>query len=265
LIVLGYLPSIWPAAGAHEAAIGWSMFALAAIVQGVLVGPYLRGAWDRLRQGTSNMDTLIALGTSTAFGYGTARLIAGHAHDAHSFMDAGIILTLITLGKYLEVRSKGAGGRRDRTAARPGTEDGAGGPAGGEVEVALAEVRPGETVRVRPGEAVPVDGRVVEGRPRSTRRCSPASRPRSSRRTATGWRGARATGTARSWSRRTGLGSESALEGIVRLVREAQSSKAGVQRLADAISARFVPGVLAVAVATLIGLGTLGGDWGGAS
>ena len=83
------------------------MFALAAVLQVYLGGPYLVGAWERLKQRSANMDTLIALGTTTAFGYSLARLLAGHAHDAHSFMDAGIILTLITLGKFLEARSKG--------------------------------------------------------------------------------------------------------------------------------------------------------------
>src|SRR5206468_12626283 len=97
-----------PLAAPHASAIGWAMFGLAAVLQVYLGGPYFRGAWERLKQGTSNMDTLIALGTSTAFGTSLVRLLLGHSHDAHSFMDAGIILTLITLGKFLEVRSKGS-------------------------------------------------------------------------------------------------------------------------------------------------------------
>src|SRR4051794_21191207 len=208
------------------------------------------------------MDTLIALGTTTAFGYGAARLISGHAHDAHSFMDAGIILTLITLGKYLEVRSRGSAGAaierlldlspKTARVVRDGTES----------EVPLAQVRPGEVVRVRPGDTVPVDGRVVEGESSVdesmlTGESSPVTkRP--------GDRVAGATrnvdGTLLVESDR--LGRESALEGIVRLVREAQSSKAGIQRLADAISARFVPAVLAVAVLTWLGWGLFGHDWG---
>ncbi|WP_435019177.1 heavy metal translocating P-type ATPase [Tundrisphaera sp. TA3] len=262
LIVLGYLPMAYPPARAYLTAIGWTMFALAAIVQAVLGGPYLRGAWERLRQGSSNMDTLIALGTSTAFGFGVVRLIDGHAHDAHSFMDAGIILTLITLGKYLEVRSKGSAGaaieRLLDLAPRTATviRDGA------EMEVPLGEVRPGETLRVRPGEAVPVDGRVVEGETEVdeamlTGESMPVVK-RAGDRVAGGTRNG--DGTILIEAHR--LGGESALEAIVRLVREAQSSKAGVQRLADRISARFVPAVLVVAVATLVGWGTVGGDWG---
>jgi Cu+-exporting ATPase len=163
LVVLGYAPLLSAAAAAHSVAIGWMMFGLAATLQAYLGGPYLRGAWQRLRQGSSNMDTLIALGTSTAFGFSLARLLMGHAHDAHSFMDAGIILTLITLGKFLEVRSKGSAGAaierlldlspKTARVVRDGLES----------EVPLAEVRPGEVVRVRPGDTIPVDGRVVEG------------------------------------------------------------------------------------------------------
>ena len=93
-------------------------------------------------------------------------------------------------------------------------------------------------------------------------RCSPASRPPSPGEPATAWPGRLATSTGRCSSGPGRLGRESALEGIVRLVRDAQSSKAGVQRLADAISARFVPAVLAVALLTALGWGLIGGDWG---
>lgn len=106
LIVLGYAPLLFHLDHASTA-IGWTMFALASVLQVYLGGPYLRGAWERLKQRSANMDTLIALGTTTAFAYSLVRLLGGHSHDPHSFMDAGIILTLITLGKYLEARSKG--------------------------------------------------------------------------------------------------------------------------------------------------------------
>ena len=157
LVVLGYAPL------GHASWVGWTMFAMAGVLQAYLGGPYYRGAWQRLRQGSSNMDTLIALGTSTAFGYSVAQLVFGQAHQAHFFMDAGIILTLITLVKYLEVRSKGVAGAaierlldlapKTARVVRNLTE----------TEVALTEVRRGDRVRVRPGESVPVDGLVVEG------------------------------------------------------------------------------------------------------
>jgi len=262
LIVLGYAPLLLPGLARASAAIGWAMFGLASVLQVYLGGPYLVGAWRRLRQRSANMDTLIAIGTSSAFGYSLARLLAGRAHEAHSFMDAGIILTLITLGKYLEARSKGSASAaierlldlapRVARVVRDGRE----------VDLPLGEVMKGDRVRVRPGEAIPVDGRVVEGEAEvDESMLTGESAPAVKR---TGDRVAGATrlvdGTIVLEADR--LGREGALEGIVRLVRQAQASKAGVQRLADAISARFVPAVLLIAAATLAGRGLIAGAWG---
>jgi P-type Cu+ transporter len=79
LVVLGYAPMLAPRAWGHAAWVAWVMLALAAVLQAYLGGPYLKGAWRRLKQGSSNMDTLIALGTSTAFGFSVVQLLAGHA------------------------------------------------------------------------------------------------------------------------------------------------------------------------------------------
>jgi Cu+-exporting ATPase len=239
------------------------MFGLASVLQVYLGGPYYRGAWDRLKQGSSNMDSLVALGTSTAFGYSLARLTLGHAHDAHSFMDSGIILTLITLGKFLETRSKGSAGAAierlldlaPKTARIVRPE--------GEADVPLSEVRPGDRVRIRPGEAVPVDGTVVEGESEVDESMLTGESIPVLKRPGDRVAGATRNGDGGLLIEAGTLGTESALEGIVRLVREAQSSKAGVQRLADAISARFVPAVLAIAALTVVGWGVFGHDWGG--
>src|SRR4051794_15745476 len=177
------------------------------------------------------MDTLIALGTTTAFGYGAARLISGHAHDAHSFMDAGIILTLITLGKFLEVRSKGTAGAAIERLLDLAPKTARVIRTGGEVEIPLAEVRRGDRIRVRPGETVPVDGRVLEGESSvNESMLTGESNPIHKR------PGDRVTGATLNTDgtlviEAQRLGRESALEGIVRMVREAQGSKAGVQRL----------------------------------
>ena len=261
LVILGYAPWLFRLGHQATAAVGWTMFALATVAQVTLGGPYIRGAIARLRQGSSNMDTLIALGSTTAYGYSLARLVTGHLHDAHTFMDAGLILTFITLGKYLEARSKGSAGAaierlldlapKTARVIRDGVEQ----------EIPLAEVRQGDHVRVRPGESIPVDGDVAEGsssvdESMLTGESIPVEKGS----------GDRVTGATRNGdgsllivARR--LGRESALEGIVRLVREAQASKAGIQRLADAISARFVPAVLVVAVLTVLGWGIWRGDW----
>src|SRR4051794_39510574 len=179
------------------------------------------------------MDTLIALGTTTAFGYGAARLISGHAHDAHSFMDAGIILTLITLGKFLEVRSKGTAGAAierlldlaPKTAHRIGPD--------GERDVPLAALERGQRVRVRPGETIPVDGVVIEGESSVDESMLTGESMAVVKRPGDRVTGATLNGDGTLVVEAQRLGRESALEGIVRLVREAQGSKAGVQRLAD--------------------------------
>ncbi|QDV33426.1 hypothetical protein [Tautonia plasticadhaerens] len=110
LVVLGLGPMLLRGEWAHAAWVGWGMLVPAAILQVYLGGPYIRGAIDRLRHGSTNMDTLVALGISTAFGYSLYHLLLGQHLQAHFFMDSGIILTLITLGSFLEARSKGAAG-----------------------------------------------------------------------------------------------------------------------------------------------------------
>ncbi len=95
LVVLGYAPMLAPEAFGHAAWIAWVMFALAAVLQAYLGGPYIKGAWVRLKQGSSNMDTLIALGTTTAFGYSIVQLLAGQAGSARSLRAAaGVGITI---------------------------------------------------------------------------------------------------------------------------------------------------------------------------
>ena len=110
LLVLGLGPMLPGMTRGHGPWVGWAMLVPAAVLQAYLGGPYIQGAIARLRQGSTNMDTLIALGTSTAFGYSLYHLLAGQYMQAHFFMDSGIILTLITIGSFLEARSKGAAG-----------------------------------------------------------------------------------------------------------------------------------------------------------
>ncbi|WP_152049809.1 heavy metal translocating P-type ATPase [Tautonia marina] len=262
LIILGLGPMLLGGAWHHAKWVGWAMLVPATILQVYLGGPYIRGALGRLRHGSTNMDTLIALGTSTAFVYSLYHLLIGDTRQAHFFMDAGIILTLITLGSFLEARSKGAAGQAIERLLdlAPKTarivRDG-----GREEDVPLAQVTLGDVVRVRPGEAIPVDGEVVEGasdvdESMLTGESMPVSKGPGDR-VAGASRNAEGTILVRA----TRLGKDSVLEQIVTLVREAQGSKAGVQRLADRISSVFVPVVLTIAVLTLLGWGTIRGDW----
>ena len=242
-------------------AVTLPIIALATFLQVYLGGPYFLGAWERLKQGSSNMDTLIALGTTAAFGYGVAQLGLHPAHAPHSFLDAAIILTLITLGKFLEARSKGTAAEaierlldltpKSARLIRDGREE----------LIPLSRVHRGDRLRVRPGEVVPVDGEVIDGESSVdesmlTGESVPIDKQPGDRVT-----GATMNGDGTLVIEAQRLGRDSALEGIVRLVREAQGSKAGVQRLADAISSWFVPIVLIIALATLLGWGLSTGRW----
>jgi len=213
--------------------VGWLVLPLATAVQVDLGRPFRVGAWARLRQRSTNMDTLIVLGTTSAYLYSLYQLVLGDAHQAHFFLDSEVILTLITLGKALEARSKGAAGAAIERLLdlRPKTARVVRG--GIETDLKLAEVRRGDLVRVRPGETIPVDGDVVEGdssvdESMLTGEATPVHKRPGDRVTGATLN---ADGTLLVAARR--LGRESALEGIVRMVRDAQSSKAGVQRLAD--------------------------------
>jgi Cu+-exporting ATPase len=261
LVILGYGPMLAPALFGHAAWVGWAMFALASVLQVYLGTPYVKGAWERLKQGSTNMDTLIALGTATAYGYSVVQLLFGHAHQAHFFMDAGIILTLITLGKYLEVSSKGAAGAAIERLLDLAPKIARVVRGGQESEVVLAEVRRGDRLRVRPGETIPVDGNVIEGESSVdesmlTGESIPVDKHPGDRVT-----GATLNGDGTLLVEAERLGRESALEQIVRMVRAAQDSKAGIQRLADQISSWFVPIVLGIALVTLLGWGFSTGDW----
>ena len=258
LVILGYAPL--HSLGLHTP-VGWLMLPLATILQIYLGGPYILGAWTRLKQRSTNMDTLIAIGTTTAYSYSLYQLVRGDPHLAHFFMDAGIILTLITMGKYLEARSKGSAGAAIERLLDLAPKTARVLRDGQETEIPLAAVRRGDFVRVRPGEAIPVDGAVIEGdssvdESMLTGESMPVYKKIGSRVT-----GATQNGDGALLIEAQRLGRESALEGIVRLVRDAQNSKAGIQRLADTISSYFVPTVLLIALLTVLGWGIFTSRW----
>lgn len=124
LVVLGYGPMLAPAAFNHAAWVGWVMFALAGVMQAYLGGPYLKGAWRRLKQGSSNMDTLIALGTSTAFGYSVVQLLLGHVRRAHLVVAAALVIVMAVsvIGAYFfgdPPDFSGERGRKDQSPRKP--------------------------------------------------------------------------------------------------------------------------------------------------
>jgi Cu+-exporting ATPase len=229
----------------------WVMFALAAPVQFYVGQQYYIGAFKALRNGSANMDVLVAMGSSVAFFYSVfvvLGLIPGHVY----FETAAVIITLIKLGKYLEARAKGRTseaikklmGLRARTARIV--------RAGQELEVPVDDVRVGDFVLVRPGEKIPVDGVVVEGHSSIDESMLTGESLPVEKGPGDPVIGATLNKLGLLKFEATKVGKETALAQIIRLVEEAQGSKAPIQKLADQISAVFVPAVIAIALATFL-------------
>ncbi len=229
----------------------WLLWALATPVQFYVGWQYYVGAYKSLRNGSANMDVLVAMGSSVAYFYSIVvvlGLIGGHVY----FETSAVIITLIKVGKFLEARAKGRTSEaikklmslRARTARIL--------RAGQELEVPVDEVQVGDVVLVRPGEKIPVDGVIVEGRSSVDESMLTGESLPVEKGPGDGVIGATLNKLGSLRFEATKVGKETALAQIVRLVEEAQGSKAPIQRLADRISAFFVPMVLAIALLTFI-------------
>ena len=236
---------------------GWLAFAATVPVQFVAGWPFLRGAVQQARALTSNMDTLVTLGTLTAFIYSTYQLFAG---GPLFFDTSALIIAFVVLGHYFEARAQGKAREAISKLLEMGAKEAALLIDGQELLVPIDQVRVGDLVRVRPGEKIPVDGEVIDGRAAVdesmlTGESVPVEK-------AVGDRVAGATVNTDGLLtvRATAVGADTALAQIVRLVEQAQGGKAPVQRLADRVSAVFVPAVVGVAVATFAGWTLLAAD-----
>jgi len=256
------LPMVGALWGRHWMLDGWIQLALAAPVQFWLGARFYRAGWKALRAGSGNMDLLVALGTSAAFGLSLVMLLRTTDGMAHLYFESSaVVITLVLFGKWLEARAKRqtTDAIRALNALRPETARVRRG--GVDVDVPLAEVGVGDEVVVRPGERIAVDGVVLEGASHVdesliTGESLPVARQP----------GERVTGGAINAEgllrvRTTAVGAESTLSRIVRLVESAQAKKAPIQRLVDRVSAVFVPVVIVVALVTLLGWGLVTGDW----
>ncbi|MGB8983207.1 MAG: heavy metal translocating P-type ATPase [Anaerolineales bacterium] len=227
----------------------WLMLALALPVQFYVGWQYYVGAFKALRNRSANMDVLIAMGSSAAFFYSlpiTFGWLAGHVY----YETAAVIITLIKLGKFLEVRAKGRTseaikklmGLRAKTARVI--------RAGVEAEVPADDVRVGDVVLVKPGETVPVDGVIIEGRSSVDESMLTGESLPVEKKQGDPVIGATLNKLGLLKFEATKVGKETALAQIIKLVEDAQGSKAPIQKLADQVSAVFVPIVIAIAMLT---------------
>jgi P-type Cu+ transporter len=255
------LPMLLELAGVHWMLDGRIQFLLATPVQFWLGARFYRAGWLAARARSGNMDLLVAIGTSAAYGLSVYQLLTATTAMPHLYFEASaVVITLVLLGKWLEARAK-----RQTTSAiralqvlrpesarvRRGDQD---------VEVPIAQVLPGEMVVVRPGERIAVDGVVVDGASHVdealiTGESLPVARHAGERVT-----GGAINGEGMLLVRVTAVGAESTLARIIRLVEDAQAAKAPVQHLVDRVSAVFVPVVLVLALLTLVGWWLASGD-----
>ena len=248
----------------HLAPVHWSWSAtlqavLATITQFYVGWPFLAGAWRRLRSLSANMDTLVAIGTLAAYASGIAAYVQG-LHGMF-FMDAGMILVFITLGKYLEARSKRSASSAirkliDLSPTRATVVRGE-----RQIEVDIADVAVGETIIVQPGNRIPLDAQIISGNSSLdeswlTGESLPVEKGPNDEILA-----GTINATAALVAKITRTAGSTELAQVVDLVRRAQESKTDVQRLADRVVAWFVPVVLVVAAATLLVWGLAAGNW----
>ncbi|MEJ2735042.1 MAG: heavy metal translocating P-type ATPase [Anaerolineae bacterium] len=246
-------------AWAHAPWVNWLFLFLATPVQFYVGWDYYTGGFKSLRAGSANMDVLVAMGSSAAYFYSVAVLllpsIGGHVY----FETSAMIITLIKLGKMLEARAKGHTSEaiKKLMGLRPKTarvlRDGA------EVDVPIESVVLGDRVVVRPGERLPVDGIVIEGHSAVDESMLTGESLPVDKKPGDEVVGGTINKQGLLKFEATRVGAQTALAQIIRLVEEAQGSKAPIQRLADRVSGVFVPAVIAAAVITFLAWLIVGG------
>ena len=244
---------------AHELLPGIVQLALALPVQFWIGSRFYTGAYHALRGGGANMDVLVALGTSMAFFYSAAVIL--FQLPLHVYFEASTsVITLVLLGKLLEARAKSHASDAIEALIKlqPASAHVQRGDA--VIDVALGDVKVGDTLLIRPGESVPVDGVVVEGSSSVDEAMLTGESLPVGKKPGAKVYGGTLNRQGLLVMRATGVGTDTALAGIVRLVEEAQGSKAPIQRLADVISGIFVPTVVAIAALTFVAWWLIAGD-----
>ena len=248
------LPMLLEWAGIHLMLPGWLQFALATPVQFYFGARFYKAGWKAARAGSGNMDLLVALGTSAAYGLSVYQWLTAGEMLPHLYFEASaVVITLVLLGKWLESRAKRqtASAIRALQVLRPESarvrRDGV------ELDLPVEQVKVGDLVVIRPGERVAVDGVVVEGASQInesliTGESLPVDKHPGDKVT-----GGSINADGLLLVRTQAVGGETTLSRIIRLVEDAQAAKAPIQHLVDKVSAIFVPVVLVLALLTMLG------------
>ena len=252
--------------GSHA---GWVHFLHLPLVQLILVTPvqfgvgqrFYRGAYHALKTKAPNMDVLVAMGTSAAF---TLSVYNGFFNPHNSdlyFESSGMIITLILLGKYLEQKAKTKTSDAIKQLMSLQAKTAMIIVAGEEKEVPIEEVQVGDILRVRPGEQIPVDGKILKGQTTIDESMLTGESLPVDKQVDDQVFGGTVNTTGSIQFSATQVGSMTVLSRIIRMVEDAQGEKAPIQQIADKISSIFVPTVLGLALLTLLATGLLTGDW----
>ena len=250
-LVLPMLSVLW---GQHWMLPAWSQFVLATPVQFILGARFYKAGWHALKARTGNMDLLVALGTTAGWGLSVwlwLTALAGQTPDLY-FEGSSVVITLVLLGKWLETRAKRQTTEAIRAlhALRPDKAHWLG--EDGETDVPVDEILPGDHIVVRPGERFPLDGELLEGLTQVDESMLTGEPLPVSKGTGDALTGGSINGEGRVTMRVTAVGHETVLSHIIRLVENAQTAKAPIQRLVDKVAEVFVPVVLVLAVLTVV-------------
>ena len=252
--------------GSHA---GWVHFLHLPLVQLILVTPvqfgvgqrFYRGAYHALKTKAPNMDVLVAMGTSAAFALSVYNgFLNPHNSDLY-FESSGMIITLILLGKYLEQKAKTKTSDAIKQLMSLQAKTAMIVVAGEEKEVPIEEVQVGDILRVRPGEQIPVDGKILKGQTTIDESMLTGESLPVDKQVDDQVFGGTVNTTGSIQFSATQVGSMTVLSRIIRMVEDAQGEKAPIQQIADKISSIFVPTVLGLALLTLLATGLVTGDW----
>ena len=246
--------------GAHWMLPGWLQMVLATPVQFWLGARFYRAGWKALRAGSGNMDLLVAVGTSAAYGL-SVYLLLTRPGSMHLYFEASaVVISLVLLGKWLEARAKRQTTEAIRAlqALRPSTARVR--SEGVDQDVPIDSIKLNDLVVIRPGERVPVDGEIMEGHSQIDESMLTGESLPVDKQVGDKVTGGAINAHGMLIARTTAIGAETTLARIIRLVENAQAAKAPIQRLVDKVSAVFVPVVMGIALVTFLGWWMLGGD-----